>query len=88
MWVQSLGHRDPLREGRATHSSILAWKIHGQRSLAGYSPWDHKGHSPWNCKESDTTERLTLLLLPGLQSSELQKCKRLNLCWFKLLDLW
>ena len=26
---------------------------HGQRSLAGYSAWD--------CKESDTTEQLTLL---------------------------
>ena len=22
----------------ATHSSILAWEIHGQRSLVGYSP--------------------------------------------------
>ena len=32
----------------ATHSSILAWRSHGQRSLAGYSPWGHK--------ESDTTE--------------------------------
>ena len=26
----------------ATHSSILAWKSHVQRNLAGYSPWDHK----------------------------------------------
>ena len=25
-------------EGKATHSSILAWEIHGQRSLAGYGP--------------------------------------------------
>ena len=23
-------------------SSILAWKSHEQRSLAGYSPWSHK----------------------------------------------
>ena len=30
-----------------THSSILAWRIHGQRSLAGCCPWGHK--------ESDTT---------------------------------
>ena len=36
----------------ATQSSILAWEIHGQRSLAGYSPWGRK--------ELDTTERLTL----------------------------
>ena len=37
----------------ATHSSTLAWKIHGQRSLVGYSPWGHK--------ELDTTEWLYLI---------------------------
>ena len=26
MWVRSLGSKDPLEEGIATHSSILAWK--------------------------------------------------------------
>ena len=26
-WVQSLGQEDPLEEGTATHSSILAWRI-------------------------------------------------------------
>ena len=33
----------------ATHSNILAWKFHGQRSLVGYSPW--------SCKESDMPEQ-------------------------------
>ena len=37
-WVQSLGQENPLEEGMATHSSILAWRIPGQRSLVGYSP--------------------------------------------------
>ena len=27
MWVQSLGREDPLVEGMATNSSILAWRI-------------------------------------------------------------
>ena len=27
MWVRSLGWANPLEEGMATHSSILAWKI-------------------------------------------------------------
>ena len=40
---------DPLDLEMATHASILAWEIHGQRSLVGYSPWGRK--------ESDTTER-------------------------------
>ena len=45
MQVPSLDHKDPLEKGMATHSSILAGKSHGQRSLTGYSPWDHRvGH--------------------------------------------
>ena len=51
-WVQSLGWEDPLEKRMATHSSILAWEIRGQRNSAGYSPWGHK--------ESDTTEQLRL----------------------------
>ena len=26
----------------ATHSSILAWEIEGQRNLVGYSAWGHR----------------------------------------------
>ena len=26
MWAQSLGQEDPLEEGMATHSIILAWR--------------------------------------------------------------
>ena len=50
MWVQSLGQEDALEEGVATHTSILVWRIHGQKSLEGYSPQGHK--------ELDTTERV------------------------------
>ena len=49
-WVQSLGWDDSLEKEMATHSSTLAGKSHGQRSLVGYSPRGHKA--------SDTTERL------------------------------
>ena len=45
-WVRSLGREDPLEEEMATRSSTLAWKFHGQRKLAGYSPWV--------CKELNT----------------------------------
>ena len=47
-WLQSLGQEDPLEEEVATHSSILAWESHRQRSLEGYSPW--------GCEESVITE--------------------------------
>ena len=30
------------RKGNGNHSSILAWEIHGHRSLKGYSLWGHK----------------------------------------------
>ena len=36
-WVRSLDGEEPLEEGMVTHSSTLAWRIHGQRSLLGYS---------------------------------------------------
>ena len=38
MQVPPLSQEDPLEESLTTHSSILAWGIHGQRSLAGYNP--------------------------------------------------
>ena len=37
-WVRSLGWEDPLEEGMATHSSVLAWRVPWKRSLTGYSP--------------------------------------------------
>ena len=37
MWVWSLGWEDPLENGRKTHSSILSWRIHGQRILVDYT---------------------------------------------------
>ena len=46
----SLSQEVPLEKKMGTHSSILAGKSHGQRSLVGYSPCGHK--------ESDSTERL------------------------------
>ena len=42
-WLRSLGWEDPLEKGKATYSSILAWRI-----LWTVCPWGHK--------ESDTTE--------------------------------
>ena len=51
--VQTPGGEAPLEEEMAVHSSVLACRIHRQRSLVGYSPWGHR--------ESDTAERLTVV---------------------------
>ena len=32
-WVPSLGWEDPLEKGKATHSSILAWRTLGRKEL-------------------------------------------------------
>ena len=44
------GRRKPAEKAMAPHSSTLAWKSHGRRSLVGCSPWGRE--------KSDTTERL------------------------------
>ena len=46
--VQSLGPKDPLEEGMATHSSILAWRIPWMEEPGQLQSMGHK--------ESDTTE--------------------------------
>ena len=51
-WVQSLGQEDPWRREWQAIPVFLPGKFHGQRSLAG--------HSPWGYKELDVTEQLTL----------------------------
>ena len=38
MQVQSLGREDPLEEGMASHSSILAQRISWTEEPGGYSP--------------------------------------------------
>ena len=40
MCVRSLGWEDPLKDGMATHSNILAWRI--PEILETYSPQGHK----------------------------------------------
>ena len=52
--VRTLGQEDLLEKGKTIHSSILAWRFHGQRCLEGYGLW--------GCKKSDMTEKLTPFL--------------------------
>jgi len=78
--VRSLGREDLREKAVATHV-LLPGKSHGPRSLVGYSPWDRK--------ESDTTERLHFhfhfehsLALPffgiGMKTDLFQSCGH---CW-------
>ena len=70
--VQSLGRRNPLEKGMATHCRILAWRIPRTEEPDGL-------YSPWGCTKSDTTERLTLSYTDTPKSlyytPETQQCK-------------
>ena len=60
-WIRSLGQEDPLEEGMATHSSILACRIPMDQVALWATVFDHQ-------KESDITERLNTpipVFLPG-----------------------
>ena len=49
-WPPSLGWKEPLGKGVATHSSFLAWRIPWTEEPDGaYRPWGHR----------DTTEQLS-----------------------------
>ena len=64
--VQFLNQEDPLEKEMASTPVFWPGEFHGQRSLAGYSPWGHK--------EWDKTEQLMLSLTyhephnPGIAS--------------------
>ena len=71
-WVRSLGWEDPLEEGIATHSSILAWIIPMDTGTWGGAV--HGGH-----KESDMTEQLTLIQLSIMSSRFIHVISRVSI---------
>ena len=64
--VWSLGQEDSLEKEIATHSSILVWESHGQRSLTGYRAWV--------AKKLDTTQGLNNNILEEIIPTGLKKC--------------
>ena len=45
MWARSLGLEDPLEEGMATRSSILAWRIPWTEEPGGLQPTGSQRHN-------------------------------------------
>ena len=56
MRVQSLSWEDPLEEGMATHSSILAWRIPWTEN-----PVDRESHVTWWATVHGVAKRQTRL---------------------------
>ena len=94
--VRSLGQEDPLEEEMATHSSILAWEIHGQRSLAGYSLWGQKrdGHDwahsfPWPYRvPGQISYILRFAKMPRYDNFRLPICRIFFLAWFLMASFY
>ena len=64
MPVQSLGWGDPREEGRATHSSLLAWRI----------PWTEKPGGPWSMGSQKSWTWLNLLSTQhGKEKKDMQR---------------
>ena len=49
IYKNTFAYTKKAEKAMASHSSTLAWKIHGRKSLVGYSPWGGE--------ELDTTEQ-------------------------------
>ena len=83
IWVQSLGCEDPLEEGMATHSSILAWRIAMDREA-----WRATVHAilesqTWLCWAFFAMRGLSLVVVSGGYSS--LWCSDFSLWWHLLL---
>ena len=61
---QSLGREDPLEEGMATHSSILAWRIPWTEEPDGLQSMGHKKAEMTEVTYHITTTMITLLIIP------------------------
>ena len=73
-WVRSLGRQDPLKKGKATHSSILAWRI----------PWTEEpgGLHSMGSQRVGGTERLSLTSLHPAWYLFLSSFQYLTIVWF------
>ena len=94
-WVQSLGWEDPLEKGKATHSTILAWRIpwlHVVRGVAkSRTQWLSLSHTQLDKKRSEESHWETFngreLTVPGLPkrlsgreaACQCRRCRRLGL---------
>ena len=58
MWVRSLDQEDPLEKGKATHSSILAWRIPRTEE-----PGELQSRGSQRVGQDRATNRFTLYIL-------------------------
>ena len=78
-WVQSLDWEDPLEEGMATHSSILAWRIPMDRGAWRPTIFAESQRIEHRSEQQNTRlNRLTRNNSPKTHYSKTFQCFRLN----------
>ena len=82
MRVRSLGQEDPLEEERATHSSILAWKIRWTEEPGGLqSKGSQRVRYDWTTEHTHTHRIKHMGAFNLLRNSRLYTYFLSNLCW-------
>ena len=86
-WVRSLGQEDPLKEGMATYSSILAWRISwteepGRLQSMGLQRIRHD----WAANTSHFQGTFVLKRGSRLQTRSIMQGRMGQVLWEKFLD--
>ena len=66
MWFWSLGQKDILEKGMATHSGILPWRIPGQEEPGGLqSKGLQRGRHSWAHTQAHVLFNMNFILMPS-----------------------
>ena len=86
-WVRPLGWEDPLEEGMATHSSILAWRIPWTEEPGGLQSmgwqrvrqdWETRHRHTLNIYVKNISAKLLIKTLPNQLHSVFLNCRSLS----------
>ena len=83
-WVQSLGGEDPLEKGKATHSSILAWRISWGRKESDTTEQLSLKGARWPCTtifKSDTESLNSSLFDSGIELTVVKMMFQMCKCY-------
>ena len=79
MQVQSLGWEDPLEEGMATHSDILAWRIPGTEEPRGLPSMGLQSQTRLKQLSSSSNKLNYLFAVSNILEKEIQLQRKLHL---------
>ena len=69
-WVQSLGQEDLWSRAQQPIPVFLPGESHGQRNLAGYSPWGHKESDMTETREHAHTNQYRVFIFSNVYKSD------------------